>query len=95
LYDHNIVLCSGTGIGITPFASFLRSLLYHARSNQIDITEKKIYFVWIASSKDCFEWFDDLLTQVEEEVPAIRPQIFLTMSNMNADTAQVWTRDYK
>ena len=89
LYDHDTVLCCGTGIGITPFASFLRSLLHQVRSNQIDIEKKKIYFVWIASQIECFEWFDDLLNEVENEVYIIEPQIYLTMSHMESDAAQV------
>ena len=89
LYDHDTVICSGTGIGITPFASFLRSVLIRTRKNMIDFEKKKVYFVWIASQRKCFEWFDDLLQEVEAECHIIRPQIYLTLSNMNAESAMV------
>ena len=88
LYDHDIVLCCGTGIGITPFASFLRSLLDRARRKKLD-PKRKVYFVWIASQMQCFEWFDDLLREVEEEVTQIKPQIYLTMSNMDSEAGVV------
>ena len=33
VFDYETVVCCGAGIGITPFASFLRSLLYLHRAN--------------------------------------------------------------
>ena len=69
-------------LGITPFASFVRSAM-------IRKLESKIYFVWIAPNIDCFEWFDELLRQAEAKVPFLRVMIFLTLSNMDPETAQV------
>ena len=87
LYDFDTVLCCGTGIGITPFASFLRSVIHRSKTNQME--NKKIYFVWIANQIQCFEWFDDLLGKVERDAPCVRPQIYLTMSNLDTDMAHV------
>ena len=81
LYDYGTVLCCGTGIGITPFASFLRSVIHRSRNGQMN--DKKIYFIWIANQIQCFEWFDDLLGEVERDAPCVSPQIYLTMSNLD------------
>ena len=39
--DYETVVCCGAGIGITPFASFLRSLLYLYRAN-VFLKPKKV-----------------------------------------------------
>jgi len=86
IFDYETVVCCGAGIGITPFASFLRSLLYLYRAN-VFMKTKKIYFVWISKSISSFEWFHELLTQVEQEIEFVEPQLYLTMSDMNHQQA--------
>lgn len=81
LNEFDTIICAGTGIGITPFASFVRSAM-------IKRSEKRIYFIWITPNMDCFEWFDELLQSAEVKVPNLRVMIFLTLSNIDTLTVQ-------
>lgn len=51
------------GIGVTPYASILKSLALHRRLSG------KVYFYWISPDKAAFEWFSDLLKALERENP--------------------------
>ncbi|KAM0751200.1 NADPH oxidase B [Meredithblackwellia eburnea MCA 4105] len=62
------ILC-GAGIGVTPFASILKSIWY-----RLNFPEKgkrtrlqKVYFFWICRDYDSFEWFQSLLSAIEEQ----------------------------
>jgi hypothetical protein len=73
-----------TGIGVTPFASILQSIMYkyweskntcpqcdHKWSEGFEQTTdfklKKVDFIWINREQKAFEWFLQLLTQLEME----------------------------
>jgi hypothetical protein len=84
IFDYEKVICCGAGIGITPFASFLRSLLYIRRYER-SIKIKKVYFIWISKSVGSFGWFHQLLKHVEEEINFIQPEIYLTMSGLTEE----------
>ena len=64
IFDYEYAVCVGAGIGVTPFASLLRSIFYKKRLNT-KILLKKVHFVWICPEMKAFEWFTDLLRQVE------------------------------
>ena len=73
----------GTGIGVTPFASILQSIMIrywkgrhtcpncnYEWSSEIPVTImnlKKVDFFWINRDQKSFEWFVNLLTQLEIE----------------------------
>mmetsp|Transcript_5020 Transcript_5020/g.8338 ORF Transcript_5020/g.8338 Transcript_5020/m.8338 type:complete len:1579 (-) Transcript_5020:342-5078(-) len=63
------IMCGG-GIGVTPFASILKDLIYKIRSAKKKgrrFGVKRLYFFWVSDSQANFEWFGDLLAKVEEE----------------------------
>lgn len=62
--DFNTLLLVGAGIGVTPFASILKSLLF-SRRHDANFKVKKIYFFWICREYKAFEWFQDLLREWE------------------------------
>ncbi|XP_058012436.1 NADPH oxidase 5 [Ahaetulla prasina] len=83
--EHAVLIAAG--IGITPFASILQSIMFRHRmrkqascshSNSLDENMKlqKVDFVWINRDQKSFEWFVSLLTQLEamqgSEEPAAR-----------------------
>jgi NADPH oxidase len=48
VFNYEIAILIGAGIGVTPFASILKSMWYniiHNRSHEMKL--KKIYFYWI------------------------------------------------
>ncbi|XP_032089065.1 NADPH oxidase 5 [Thamnophis elegans] len=72
--EHTVLIAAG--IGITPFASILQSIMFRhrmrkeascSRSNSLDENMKlqKVDFIWINRDQKSFEWFVSLLTQLE------------------------------
>uniref|UniRef100_UPI00398F1C9E dual oxidase 2-like isoform X2 n=1 Tax=Pristiophorus japonicus TaxID=55135 RepID=UPI00398F1C9E len=55
----------GGGIGVTPFASILKDLVYKSTKNN-RISCKKIYFIWVTRTQKQFEWLEDIIREVEE-----------------------------
>uniref|UniRef100_A0A670JGN2 NADPH oxidase 5 n=1 Tax=Podarcis muralis TaxID=64176 RepID=A0A670JGN2_PODMU len=79
--EHAVLI--GAGIGITPFASILQSIMFRlvcCRLESILFQENmkllKVDFIWINRDQKSFEWFVSLLTQLEinqaEEDPSNR-----------------------
>lgn len=58
------VVMIGAGIGVTPFASVLESLVQRANAGQNRL--EKAYFYWLNRDSHSFEWFADLLLRVEQ-----------------------------
>ncbi|KAM7240084.1 hypothetical protein CapIbe_009579 [Capra ibex] len=77
--EHAVLI--GAGIGITPFASILQSILYrHQKRKHVcpncqhswmdsaqdeDMKLHKVDFIWINRDQQSFEWFVSLLTKLE------------------------------
>ncbi|XP_055078435.1 NADPH oxidase 5-like, partial [Periophthalmus magnuspinnatus] len=77
--EHAVLI--GAGIGITPFASILQSIMYRYRMRKQncpncnyswcenikdgDMKLRKVDFIWINRDQKSFEWFVSLLTKLE------------------------------
>ncbi|KJA25251.1 hypothetical protein HYPSUDRAFT_53163 [Hypholoma sublateritium FD-334 SS-4] len=63
------VLLVGAGIGVTPFASILKSIWY--RMNNLNTSKptrlSKVYFTWVIRDYGTAEWFHSLLHAIEEQ----------------------------
>ncbi|KAJ8417637.1 hypothetical protein AAFF_G00224800 [Aldrovandia affinis] len=55
----------GAGIGVTPFASILKDLVFKS-SVKFKIQCKKVYFIWVTRTQKQFEWVSDIIREVEE-----------------------------
>ncbi|XP_027725983.1 dual oxidase 2-like [Vombatus ursinus] len=55
----------GGGIGVTPFASILKDLVFKSSVNS-QLLCKKIYFIWVTRTQRQFEWLADIIREVEE-----------------------------
>ena len=66
LFDAEYAVLIGAGIGVTPFASVLESLVLRARAGH-GAKLRKGHFVWLNRDAYSFEWFADLLAQLERE----------------------------
>ena len=75
VFDYKIAVLVGAGIGITPFSSILKELYLRKRENRAQF--EKIYLFWICRDPDSFEWFIDVLKQIED-CDEIEPYIYLT-----------------
>ncbi|KAI9207285.1 ferric reductase NAD binding domain-containing protein [Polychytrium aggregatum] len=67
IFDFEISVCVGAGIGVTPFASILKSIWYRIQNPTSAVRLQKVYFYWICREKEAFEWFVDLLSAIEEQ----------------------------
>ncbi|XP_017767878.1 PREDICTED: dual oxidase-like [Nicrophorus vespilloides] len=64
-YKYEVSVLIGGGIGVTPFASILKDILFKASINQ-QVPSKKVYFLWVSKTQKQFEWLIDLLREVEK-----------------------------
>ncbi|XP_033991248.1 cytochrome b-245 heavy chain [Trematomus bernacchii] len=68
VFGYEVVMLVGAGIGVTPFASILKSVWYKRNQNNQDVFTKKIYFYWLCPETQAFEWFADLLQSLEAQM---------------------------
>lgn len=62
---YEVSVLVGGGIGVTPFSSILKDLVFKSSVNT-KIMCKKIYFIWITRTQRHFEWLTDIIREVEE-----------------------------
>jgi len=64
VFEHQICVLVGGGIGVTPFAAILKDIWYrHQRKDQMTI--QRVEFFWICRDTESFEWFQSLLATLE------------------------------
>jgi hypothetical protein len=86
---------------VTPYAAILK----HIRSSQEEhIRLRRVYFYWICNTTSCYEWFGQMLQELERElrnrVNFLTYYIYLTQWSMtearaviknNPDERDIWT----
>lgn len=65
VFKFEAVMLIGAGIGVTPFASILKSIWYRINYPQTKQRLGKVYFFWICRDYASFEWFRSLLLAIE------------------------------
>ncbi|XP_042560399.1 NADPH oxidase 5 [Clupea harengus] len=86
--EHAVLI--GAGIGITPFASILQSIMYRYRMRKQNCPNcnyswcenikdnemklRKVDFIWINRDQKSFEWFVSLLTKLEMDQADMEPE---------------------
>ncbi|XP_031558751.1 cytochrome b-245 heavy chain-like isoform X2 [Actinia tenebrosa] len=68
VFKYSVCMLIGAGIGVTPFASVLKSIWYRHNKEDPDLFVKKVYFFWICPDTNAFEWFTDLLKSLEDQM---------------------------
>uniref|UniRef100_A0A3Q4BDG5 NAD(P)H oxidase (H2O2-forming) n=1 Tax=Mola mola TaxID=94237 RepID=A0A3Q4BDG5_MOLML len=63
--DYEVSVLVGGGIGVTPFTSILKDLVFKS-SIKSRIQCKKVYFIWVTRTQRQFEWVSDIIREVEE-----------------------------
>uniref|UniRef100_A0A674HJE6 NADPH oxidase 5 n=1 Tax=Taeniopygia guttata TaxID=59729 RepID=A0A674HJE6_TAEGU len=83
--EHAVLI--GAGIGITPFASILQSIMYRRRKQSCpschfswseerrdeEMTLRKVDFIWITRDQQHLQWFLGLLAKLETEQAELEP----------------------
>jgi predicted ferric reductase/Ca2+-binding EF-hand superfamily protein len=68
IFDSPVVILIGAGIGVTPFASVLESIaLRGSQPSAAPTTLERLYFFWLNQDQYSFEWFGDLLMDLERK----------------------------
>ncbi|RXN27667.1 dual oxidase 1-like protein [Labeo rohita] len=63
--DYEVSVLVGAGIGVTPFASILKDLVFKS-SVKSKFNCKKVYFIWVTRTQRQFEWVSDIIREVED-----------------------------
>ncbi|KAG9786659.1 NADPH oxidase 1 [Exophiala dermatitidis] len=70
VFDNEIAVLIGTGIGVTPWASVLKHI-YNIRAGPNPPRRlKRVEFLWVTRSIESFEWFQTLLSSLEQQSAA-------------------------
>lgn len=67
VFKFEIAVLVGAGIGVTPFASILKSIWYRMNYPQGRTRLRKVYFFWVCRDFGSFEWFRSLLLAIEAQ----------------------------
>ncbi|OXB66562.1 hypothetical protein ASZ78_010841 [Callipepla squamata] len=68
VFRYGVSVCIAAGIGVTPFASILKSIWYKCCNPNTVLVLQKVYFYWICRDPSTFEWFADLLFLLETKM---------------------------
>jgi NADPH oxidase 1 len=65
VFENEIAVLIGTGIGVTPWASILKNI-WHLRNGPNPPTRlRRVEFIWVCKDTTSFEWFQELLLSLE------------------------------
>ena len=95
VFDNEIAVLIGTGIGVTPWASILKNIWHLRAGPNAPRRLKRVEFIWICKDTSSFEWFHTLLQSLEVQSSDavgegmdefLRIHIYLTQ-RLDVDTA--------
>lgn len=75
VFKYEVAVLVGAGIGVTPFASILKSIWYRMNYPQTKTRLRKVYFFWVCRDFGSFEWFQSLLLAIEAQDKASHIEI--------------------
>lgn len=70
VFDNEIAVLIGTGIGVTPWASILKNIWHIRASPNPPKRLKRVEFIWVCRDTTSFEWFQTLLSSLEAQSAA-------------------------
>uniref|UniRef100_A0A8C0DYA1 NADPH oxidase 1 n=1 Tax=Balaenoptera musculus TaxID=9771 RepID=A0A8C0DYA1_BALMU len=77
VFQYEVAVLVRAGIGVTPFASILKSIWYKFQNADHNLKTQTIYFYWIYRETGAFAWFSDLLVSLEQEMEKLGKVGFL------------------
>ena len=91
VFDNEIAVLVGTGIGVNPWASVLKNIWQIRNSPDPPRRLRRVEFIWVCRDTASFEWFHALLTALERQSVAddsdfLRIHTYLTQ-RLDADAA--------
>ena len=67
VFDNEIAVLIGTGIGVTPWASILKNIWHLRASPNPPRRLRRVEFIWVCKDTTSFEWFQTLLSSLEAQ----------------------------
>ncbi|EGN93623.1 hypothetical protein SERLA73DRAFT_189353 [Serpula lacrymans var. lacrymans S7.3] len=80
VFDNEVAVLVGAGIGVTPFASILKHIWYRQKRGNMGAL-RRVEFFWVCRDAPSFGWFQTLLQEVEAaqvDPNFLRINIYLT-----------------
>ncbi|KAF1347901.1 FAD-binding domain-containing protein [Delphinella strobiligena] len=65
VFENEIAILVGTGIGVTPWASILKNIWHMRLSPNPPKRLRRVEFIWVCKDTTTFEWFQALLVSLE------------------------------
>ncbi|OAL65538.1 NADPH oxidase [Trichophyton rubrum] len=95
VFKFEVAVLVGAGIGVTPFASILKSIWYRMSQRQNKTRLKKVYFFWVCRDFGSFEWFSSLLLAIEaqDRYSNIEIHTYLTAKIQSDDATNIMIND--
>lgn len=87
IFESKRAVMIGAGIGVTPFAAILESLLLRAYGHPgtRPVALERLHFIWLNRDQYSFEWFGDLLGRLEREDTRHLLDIHIFMTGARGD----------
>ncbi|ROW14703.1 hypothetical protein VPNG_03748 [Cytospora leucostoma] len=67
VFDNEVAVLIGTGIGVTPWASILKNIWHLRNSPDAPPRLRRVEFIWVCKDTSSFEWFQTLLSSLEQQ----------------------------
>ncbi|KAI9803555.1 MAG: hypothetical protein M1825_001898 [Sarcosagium campestre] len=67
VFDNEIAVLIGTGIGVTPWAAILKNIWHLRNSPNPPRRLRRVEFIWVCKDTTSFEWFQTLLSSLEAQ----------------------------
>ena len=67
VFDNEIAVLIGTGIGVTPWASILKNIWHLRAAPNPPRRLRRVEFIWVCKDTSSFEWFQTLLSSLEAQ----------------------------
>ncbi|KAJ9646477.1 hypothetical protein H2201_001434 [Coniosporium apollinis] len=67
VFENEIAVLIGTGIGVTPWASILKNIWHMRLSPNPPKRLRRVEFIWVSKDTTSFEWFQALLSSLEQQ----------------------------
>ncbi|KAF5246574.1 hypothetical protein FAUST_1135 [Fusarium austroamericanum] len=67
VFENEIAVLIGTGIGVTPWAAILKNIWHLRNSPNPPRRLRRVEFIWVCKDTGSFEWFQTLLSSLEEQ----------------------------
>lgn len=80
VFRFRVVILVGGGIGVTPFASILKSIRFRLEARKGMGRLEKVYFFWTSRDQAAFEWFRAMLADLEDQMAAMNLADFIIIN---------------